>query len=963
MEFFAHPWYMAFGGVLIAAPILIHLINRMRFKRIRWAAMEFLLKSQKRNRRRLIIEQLILLLLRILLVLLAAFLVARFLYGGTGPRGATHVLIVDDTLSMNDTGKNAGENVNAYGVAVEQVKKVARNAAKAASAQFMKVFLLSKADTDPIYDARLGDASEKDIEAAFSRESPLKRPTLLARSPLVGLQRGRKYFADLKGDTGQKVIHLVSDFREGDWTTGPDAQQLATEVEGALKEGINVNLIDVAAPYRLTNAKVANHHDNLALVELKAESRVAVEDAEVEFTATVMNYSQAAAGAVFDVYVNGEQDKAQTIPLGTIQPGSKFDHKFKLRFQSNKKGAEINPKDGPEERERKRRMEREYYHIRGVIHRQAGEGQTEDEALEADNIRDLVVEVRKKVPILVIDGNKVEGRGDGGDMHHLQAFYNASGIYEVEERRLQDLEKADLDLYPGIILMNVAELPAPAPDSKVDLVKKLQNYVTNGGSVMWFLGEETRSDHFNGTLFKANLFPVLLEDRPYDPFAAMGIADPEARKKAREDSRQKDPKPKMLFPDPTNVLAGRYGPALQSWFRYLSVNVYWKARARSQWDPEGRLTKSVIVLPNAESVDTFRPRALGLMQSVEASVNRLASREEEYKKYIPQIEDYRLRVRNALSVNDLYGMAQALDAMLNTPAKLNDKKEEERPSMPALWQHIDLKTLANDVKEFRERVLYGDPLLVSREVGKGRVLAMMTTAGTNLRKGVGEDAVQWNNWGSGDLVSTLYPLFLVDLHRYMISEGQAPNRVLGETVSFSVDAARYLPEVNYAFEVQPELAQVDARDRPKPEIEKTQMTRDGTQLMFALKDVRRPGIFRVTLTQQGEGDPVSRQEERAFAYNVEALEGDLKRATRDRLEGEQTVSKDPKHGKLTIKTPSDTFDQFQQKMPDASESPWLYLFFILILVVEQAMAVHLSFHLKGNENAPGTPQSTPAAAA
>src|SRR5205823_12792845 len=63
------------------------LINRMRYKRIRWAAMEFLLKSQKRNRRRLIIEQLILLLLRILLVLLAALLLARYLYSGVQDQG------------------------------------------------------------------------------------------------------------------------------------------------------------------------------------------------------------------------------------------------------------------------------------------------------------------------------------------------------------------------------------------------------------------------------------------------------------------------------------------------------------------------------------------------------------------------------------------------------------------------------------------------------------------------------------------------------------------------------------------------------------------------------------------------------------------------------------------------------------------------------------------------------------
>src|ERR1700758_5596272 len=104
-ELLLNPANMIIGGALISSPIIIHLINRMRFKRIRWAAMEFLLKSQKRNRRRLIIEQMILLLLRILLVLLAAFLVARFLYGGVGPRGAQHVVVIDDTLSMLDASK------------------------------------------------------------------------------------------------------------------------------------------------------------------------------------------------------------------------------------------------------------------------------------------------------------------------------------------------------------------------------------------------------------------------------------------------------------------------------------------------------------------------------------------------------------------------------------------------------------------------------------------------------------------------------------------------------------------------------------------------------------------------------------------------------------------------------------------------------------------------------------------
>ena len=44
-DWFLNPGYLAAAAALISVPIIIHLINRMRFKRIRWAAMEFLLKA------------------------------------------------------------------------------------------------------------------------------------------------------------------------------------------------------------------------------------------------------------------------------------------------------------------------------------------------------------------------------------------------------------------------------------------------------------------------------------------------------------------------------------------------------------------------------------------------------------------------------------------------------------------------------------------------------------------------------------------------------------------------------------------------------------------------------------------------------------------------------------------------------------------------------------------------------
>src|SRR2546423_1258441 len=103
-DIFQHPWSMVAGAILISSPIIIHLINRIRFRRVRWAAMEFLLKSQKKNRRKLIIEQLILLLLRILLVLLAGLLLARFLGFNlaAAEQDTLHLVLLDDTPSMGD---------------------------------------------------------------------------------------------------------------------------------------------------------------------------------------------------------------------------------------------------------------------------------------------------------------------------------------------------------------------------------------------------------------------------------------------------------------------------------------------------------------------------------------------------------------------------------------------------------------------------------------------------------------------------------------------------------------------------------------------------------------------------------------------------------------------------------------------------------------------------------------------
>ena len=61
-EGFVHP-ALAFGALLAAVPLVIHLLNRQRHKPMQWAAMRFVLAAYKKTRRQVQLENLLLLLL------------------------------------------------------------------------------------------------------------------------------------------------------------------------------------------------------------------------------------------------------------------------------------------------------------------------------------------------------------------------------------------------------------------------------------------------------------------------------------------------------------------------------------------------------------------------------------------------------------------------------------------------------------------------------------------------------------------------------------------------------------------------------------------------------------------------------------------------------------------------------------------------------------------------------------
>ena len=68
---------LAWGALAFSIPLILHILNRSRFRQVEWGAMHLLESVVKVNHKRLRIEQLILLLVRCAIPALLAMCLAR----------------------------------------------------------------------------------------------------------------------------------------------------------------------------------------------------------------------------------------------------------------------------------------------------------------------------------------------------------------------------------------------------------------------------------------------------------------------------------------------------------------------------------------------------------------------------------------------------------------------------------------------------------------------------------------------------------------------------------------------------------------------------------------------------------------------------------------------------------------------------------------------------------------------
>src|SRR5438309_983914 len=136
MVLFSPLWALGFSNLPIlqmgiaaaSLPIIIHLLNRRKFREVPWAAMRFLLAAIRKNQRRVKIEQWLLLAVRTLLVILVVMAMAKPFLESLGamqllPGQRTHrVIVLDGSLSMGYTTAEKSRFEQAKALAAQLVR-------------------------------------------------------------------------------------------------------------------------------------------------------------------------------------------------------------------------------------------------------------------------------------------------------------------------------------------------------------------------------------------------------------------------------------------------------------------------------------------------------------------------------------------------------------------------------------------------------------------------------------------------------------------------------------------------------------------------------------------------------------------------------------------------------------------------------------------------------------------------
>ncbi len=447
---------------LIGIPILIHLINLLRQRPVKWAAMEFLLQSQRKNHRWIRLKEWLLLALRMAVLATLLFMLAQPVMQDTwtiflGATETHHIVLLDDSFSMADRNSGTSAFARARGFLQRLVERAGRDPGQ----HHVWLLRFSRAALDTARHPRRFDLLDEVITAETRAELDAVLDNLQASQTDAGpgpaLDEIRRLAAPQEDQ--QRNLYLVSDFREKDWR---EAGVLRQKLDDLARGGTAIHLVDCAdRPIR-----------NLAIRRLRPRGGTLVAGIELFVDLAVQNFS---AGEARDVVVRLEEDghPRPAAVLDAIGPGETAVRTVRVHFAT------------------------------------AGQhtlaATLEDDAVQADNSRFAVLDLADSIPVLLIDGGPA-----ARDAYFVAAALAPGGTVRTGIDPVVQppsfLRGSDrLDRFAAVYLLNINQLDG----AEVDAVEQ---FVRAGGGAAFFLGENSNVPWFNERLYRDGhgLFPTPL---------------------------------------------------------------------------------------------------------------------------------------------------------------------------------------------------------------------------------------------------------------------------------------------------------------------------------------------------------------------------------------------------------------------------------------------------------------------
>lgn len=197
---FLSPWIL-WGLLAAALPVIIHLLNRRRFRTVKWAATDFLLKASRESKGKKKLKHLLILACRTLAIVALIFAVARPLVGGfLGSGGGsvdTVILILDRSASM--------ETSPASGLPSQREQILAQISETIETMGSPRLLLLDSA-TEEIQDVPSPELLPQ-LSATYATDTEADIPSLLTKAI--------DYLTETR--PGKSEIWLASDLERNDW--------------------------------------------------------------------------------------------------------------------------------------------------------------------------------------------------------------------------------------------------------------------------------------------------------------------------------------------------------------------------------------------------------------------------------------------------------------------------------------------------------------------------------------------------------------------------------------------------------------------------------------------------------------------------------------------------------------------------------------------------------------------------